>query len=91
MTSLEIIAYPHAHILSNTELYLIFLVILMLPKANFFEIISTDAYQTVPFKKVKTVFTKSNIAQGISELHVAYQHLSNSSSSAHSSMSDLQC
>lgn len=62
----------------------------MAPKANFFEIKSTDIYLTVPFKKVKAVFTKSTIAQGISELHVAYQHVSNSSSSAHSSMSDLQ-
>lgn len=62
----------------------------MAPKANLFEIKSTDIYQTVPFEKVKAVFTKSNIAQGISELHVAYQHVSNSSSSAHSSMSDLQ-
>lgn len=55
----------------------------MVPKANFFEIKSTDIYQTVPFKEVKAVFTKSNIAQGISELHVAYQHMSNSSSSAY--------
>lgn len=64
--------------------------ILMAPKANFFEIKTTDIYQTVPFKKVKAAFTKSNTAQGTSELHVAYQHVSNSSSSAHSSMSDLQ-